>query len=217
MIGPRRTLQQAVAGSSTRRGGFIADPAGAAAVEFALVAIPFFALLFGILELALVFLVSVSLSNATANEARLIRVGSLEAAGVGVTTSNGNQLDVPAFKTAICNQITLVPTSTCINQLQVDVRTLSSFQQSPPASPISGSTFNTSNLCFYSGSAGSIVEMRAYYLWSLLDPVLLAPLANLTRLTGPGGSTSGAWLLISSTEVMKTEAVPGESNTDVSC
>jgi Flp pilus assembly protein TadG len=214
-------MRRPAAGRSSGRRSVCArllgDRAGATAVEFALLSIPFFALLFGILELGLVFLLSVSLTNATANEARQIRVGSLEAAGVGATTSNGNQLDVPAFKAAICNQIALVPTSTCLGQLQVDVRTLNSFQQSPPASPVSGSTFNTSNLCFYSGSAGSIVEVRTYYLWSLLDPILLAPLANLTRLTGPNGSTSGAWILVSSTEVMKTEAVPGESNTSVSC
>ncbi len=198
-------------------GGLLADRSGAAAVEFAIVAIPFFALLFGIIELAVVFLLSVSLSNATANEARHIRVGSLEAAGVAVTTSSGNQLDVAAFKTAICNQIVLVPTSTCMSQLQVDVRTLDSFQQAAPPSPVIGSTFNTSNLCFYSGSAGSIVEVRTYYLWSLLDPILLAPLANLSQLNEASGSTFGSWLLLSSTEVMKTEAVPGEINTGASC
>jgi Flp pilus assembly protein TadG len=199
-------------------GHLISDRAGAAAVEFALVSIPFFALLFVILELALVFLLSVSLSNATANEARKIRVGGLEAAGVSVMTSSGNQLDVPAFKAAICSQIVLVPTSTCTSQLQVDIRTLNSFEQSAPPSPISGSTFNTGSLCFYSGAAGSIVQVRAYYLWSLLDPILLAPLANITQLAGSNGaSTTGTWLLISSTEVLKTEAVPGETNTGAGC
>jgi Flp pilus assembly protein TadG len=214
MIGGRRTLRET---DGSLLGRLISDGDGAAAVEFAVLSIPFFALLFGILELALVFLLSVSLSNATANEARQIRVGSLEAAGVGMTTSSGIQLDVPAFKAAICNQILVVPTATCTSQLQIDVRTLSSFGQAEPASPIVGSTFNTSNLCFYSGAAGSIVEVRAYYLWSLLDPVLLAPLANLTRVIGPTGSNSGTWLLISSTEVMKTEAVPGEINTGATC
>jgi Flp pilus assembly protein TadG len=198
-------------------GRLIDDGAGAAAVEFALLAIPFFVLLFGILELGLVFLLSVNLANATSNEARLIRVGSLEAAGVGTTTSSGNQLDVSAFKTAVCNQIAVVPAATCVAQLQVDVRTLSSFGQAEPLSPIVGSTFDTTNLCFYSGAAGSIVEVRTYYLWSLMDPVLLAPLANIGRLTGPGGSSSGSWLLVSSTEVMKTEAVPNEINTGATC
>src|ERR1700684_3169198 len=116
-------------------GRLIGDGAGATAVEFALLAIPFFMLLFGILELGLVFLLSVNLANATANEARQIRVGSLEAAGVSTTTSSGNQLDVSAFKTAVCNQIAVVPAATCIAQLQVDVRTLSSFGQAEPVSP----------------------------------------------------------------------------------
>ena len=68
------------------------------------------------------------------------------------------------------------------------------------------------------GRRWSIVEVRAYYLWSLLDPILLAPLANITQLAGSNGaSTTGTWLLISSTEVLKTEAVPGETNTGAGC
>ena len=46
---------------------------GAAAVEFALISVPFFLLLFGIIELALVFLLSTTLDNAAVEASRTIR------------------------------------------------------------------------------------------------------------------------------------------------
>jgi len=190
---------------------------GATAVEFAVVGAPFLFLLWCVLELALVFIVGVNLSNATAGEARQIRVGSVKASGVSVTTSSGIQIDLADMKTAICNQIVLVPVATCVNQLQIDVRTMSNFTGSAPTSPISGSTFNASNLCYYSGGPGDIVEMRAYYLWTLDNPLLLSSMANITTMTTGNGSSTGDWVVISDTEVMKTEAVPGLSNTGSGC
>ena len=45
---------------------------GATAVEFAIVVVPFMILLFGTMELGMVFLVSTTLQNATDNAARQI-------------------------------------------------------------------------------------------------------------------------------------------------
>ena len=59
---------------------------GSAAVEFAMVALPFLALIFGILELSMIYLVSTTLENATADTARKIRTGELQTAG-GATAS----------------------------------------------------------------------------------------------------------------------------------
>jgi len=50
---------------------------GAMAVEFAIVAFPFLLLLFGIVELALVFIVSMTLETATGDAARMIRTGKI--------------------------------------------------------------------------------------------------------------------------------------------
>src|ERR1700690_1807777 len=71
---------------------FVRHQDGAAAVEFALVALPFLALLFAILETALVFFAGQTLEAAAANSARLIMTGQAQSAGYA-------QAD---FKTAVC-------------------------------------------------------------------------------------------------------------------
>ena len=62
-------------------GGFALGSRGAAAVEFALVSIPFLALTFGIIEIGLIYFVSTTLENATLQAAREIRTGQLQQAG----------------------------------------------------------------------------------------------------------------------------------------
>jgi Flp pilus assembly protein TadG len=215
----RATRPGAWALAATRRVGrrFAGDRGGAAAIEFAVVVLPFLILLFGVLELALVFIINISLSNATAYEARQFRVGNLEATGITSTSSSGIQIDLADMKTKICNQIIIIPTATCVNQLQIDVRVLTAFNGTNSENPVSGSTFNTSGLCYYSGGPGDIVEMRVYYLWPLINPLLLTSLGKITSISGASTSSSGNWVLIYDTEVMKTESVPGLTNPGTGC
>ncbi len=196
---------------------FASDRRGATAIEFAFVALPLFFLLFATLELGLVFVLNLNLSNAAAALGRELRVGEVIAPGSSVTSSTGTQLDLSDFKAAICSKIALVPTATCMNALQVDVRTLSSFQNQTPPNPISGGTFSTSGLCYYSGPASSVVEFRAYYLWPITTPVLLSGLANVTKVVTGSGTSSGSWVAISTTEVFKNEPSSSITNTSNSC
>jgi Flp pilus assembly protein TadG len=204
---------------STKRAhtSFADDQRGATALEFSLVAVPLFFLLFGILELGLIFVLSLNLSNAAASLGRQLRVGQVIAPGSTVASSSGTRLDLSDFKTAICNKIGLVPTATCMSQLQVDVRTLSSFQNQSPPNPISGGTFSTSSLCYYSGQASSVVEFRAYYLWPIVTPVLLSGLVNVSNVVTGSGTSSGSWFAVSATEVFKNEPSSSITNTSNSC
>ncbi len=195
----------------------LVDRRGATAVELALVAAPLFFLIFAILELSIVFVLSLNLSNAAATLGRQLRVGQIIAPGASVTTSSGTQLDVADFKTALCNNMGFVPYATCMIQLQVDVRTLSSFQNQTPPNPISGGAFNTTGLCFYSGAASNIVEFRAYYLWPVITPVILSALANVTSVVTSTGTSTGTWFSISVTEVFKNEPSSSITNTGNSC
>ena len=82
---------------------------GAVAVEFALLAIPFFVVLFGILETGYLFLVAIVLEGATADGARQIRTGFVQQSGDPLT----------ALSTLVCdNMFNLV---TC-GDLIFDVR-----------------------------------------------------------------------------------------------
>jgi Flp pilus assembly protein TadG len=142
---------------------------GAAAVEMALVATPFLMLLFGILELGMIFLISSSLENAMDMAARTVRTGQFQTGGTATAA---------AFKTAICNNFSW-PTSACNANLYVDVRTYSSFSSVTAPQPVSNGTFNTGALTFNPGGPNDIVVVRAYYQWPLIAPMFDQALQQL--------------------------------------
>jgi Flp pilus assembly protein TadG len=129
---------------------------GAAAVEFAFVAIPFLILVFAIIELGLTFLVSMSLENALNNVDRTIRTGALQANNDSATT----------FRDKVCGEMSWLGGS-CASSITLDVRVLPSFAQTnnlPP--PQDGKA------CFDPGGPKSIVLVRGYYKWPLITPLL---------------------------------------------
>jgi Flp pilus assembly protein TadG len=162
---------------------------GATAVELALVAVPFFLLLFGTIELALVFLLSTSLENATDLAARQVRTGEMQTAG-GATAAS--------FKTLVCNNLGWLQ-GDCASNLYVDVRTFASFQTVSAPQPITTSgktkTFDPSKLTFDMGNAGDIVVVRTYYTWPLITPMVQQAIQTL----------SDGRMVISSTAAFRNE------------
>lgn len=162
-------------GLAHRLAGLAANQRGATAVEFAIVALPFMFMVFAILELALIFMVSVTLDNATADAARQLRTGTIQATGGGPTSAGAT-----SFKSTICSRLGWLQ-GQCVNNLAVDVRTLPAFTNPTPPNPVSNGVFSSSQLCFYSGNSGDIVLVRAFYQWTLFTPFLrggLQPLNN---------------------------------------
>ena len=88
---------------------------GIAAVEFGIVAAPFLALMFAIMETAIVFFASQTLETAVADSARLIMTGPGAAAS----------FTQAQFKTAVCAKI--LGLFDCANGIKIDVKTYSSF------------------------------------------------------------------------------------------
>ena len=189
---------------------------GATAIEFSIIAIPFLFLLLATLELGLIFVANTSLQNATFAAARQIRVGELAAAGKSQTSSNGAQIDLADFKALICKNMPLTSAGDCASHLYLDVRELPDFTTAVAQSPYKGSTLDTSGFCFYSGASGSIVQMRAYYLWPIFTPLLLDPLVNTHAVAGDDSST-GDWFALTSHEVFRNEPGNGAGNTGASC
>lgn len=164
---------------------------GATAVEFALIAVPFFLLLFGTIELALVFLLSTSLENATDMAARQVRTGQMQTAG-GASAAT--------FKTLVCNNLGWLK-GDCATNLYVDVRTFASFQTVSSPQPITTSgtppkkTFDPTKLTFNMGNAGDIVVVRTYYNWPLITPMVQQAIQTL----------SDGHMVISSTAAFRNE------------
>ena len=134
----------------------------------AIVGAPFVALVFGLFELGMVFLVSTTLENATDEVSRQIRTGQVQTNGGSAST----------IKTAICNEMSWLG-SNCIANLNLDVRSFTSFAgQSAPPNPVTGGVVDPAKFCWDPGGAGSVMLVRAYYTWNLIMPVLNAGLVN---------------------------------------
>ncbi|HZP75656.1 MAG TPA: TadE/TadG family type IV pilus assembly protein [Pseudolabrys sp.] len=163
------TLQRIECTAQRHARRFARQQDGAAAVEFALVATPFIAMMFAIIQTALVFFSGQALETAAANSARLILTGQAQTAG----------MTQASFKTQVCNNLTAL--FDCTNSLYVDVETYSSFASINTAPPVSNGALNTSGFAYNPGSAGSIVVVRLYYQWPIYVRMLgLAALANLS-------------------------------------
>lgn len=126
---------------------------GAAAIEFAFVAIPFLILVFAIIELGLTFLVSMSLENAMMTVDRRVRTGDLQDATLA------------EFNTAVCDEMDWLGSS-CSTSITLDLRVLPSFAAADALKkPVAPG-------CFDTGGPSSIMLARAYYKWPLITPLL---------------------------------------------
>jgi Flp pilus assembly protein TadG len=151
-----------------RPDGFWRRRDGAAAVEFALVAAPFLALVLAIIQVGLIIYATQSLQTMAARAGRLILTGQVQ-------TQNMTQSE---FGQAVCGDATLFACS----GLMVDVRTYNSFSGADTSMPTLNydAHGNVSNAWQYNpGGPGDIVVMRLMYRW----PVFMGPLGlNLSNL-----------------------------------
>jgi len=178
----RRPLKWAV----VRR--FIRHQDGATAVEFAMVAAPFLAMMFAIIETAIVFFAGQTLETAGADSARLIMTGQAQTQG----------FDQTAFKNAVCAKI--YGLFDCTGGLYVDVKNYSSFAAVNTGKPIdSNGNLQTGNFGYAPGGPCAIVVVRLMYQWPVYVSLLGLILAD----------SAGSKRLIMSTTAFRNEPYLG--------
>ena len=144
------------------------DKRGVAAIEFAMIAIPFFFLIFGLLEVCAIFIMTTVLEHGLQEASRTIRTGQAQEAGLGQV----------AFKNAVCAE--LFDLLDCEGKLALDVQTFSDFGSTSNPSPIDADgNYSPDGFGYNPGSANEIVVVRAFYEWDLFTPVMSAPLENV--------------------------------------
>jgi Flp pilus assembly protein TadG len=162
---------------------FIRQEDAASAVEFGLLATPFVAGLFAILQTALVFFAGQTLETAAATSARLIFTGQAQI----------NGWTAAQFKAQVCNQIQGI--FNCNSGVSVDVETYPSFAAVNLGLPVSNGNFNSSALGYNPGGPGDIVMLRLYYQYPVYVNLLGFNLSNL----------NGGYNLFVATAVFKNE------------
>jgi Flp pilus assembly protein TadG len=152
---------------------FLRRKDGAVAVEFAMVAAPFLALVFAILETAIVFFAGQTLETATADSARLIMTGQAQKSGFSQAQ----------FKQEVCSRV--YGLFDCVNGVQVDVRTYAAFSAINNAKPVDANGNLTVTPTYSPGGPGDIVVVRLLYQWPVYVSLLglnLSDVANSKRL-----------------------------------
>ena len=160
---------------------------GSAAVEFALVAPVFFALLFAIIETAIVFFASQVLETGIQDAAR--QVYTNQAQNAGMTQAQ--------FKTDLCNRVSAL--FAC--PIDVDVQFYTAGTAITINDPIASGSYDNSGLVFLlpSPCTEAVVVARAFYRWPLFVTGLGYNIANLGR------GTNNSQRLLAATAAFRTE------------
>lgn len=175
-----------------RRRGFVRDERGAIAIEFGLLALPFFSILGAILETSLVFLSGQVLDSAVQDVSRLVRTGQAQQSAM-----------TPArFRELVCSRLFgLFPDCDGLHVEMQVIDTFSDVDMTPPVKwvcdePTAGQTEEqaaascaawTRPEVFIPGTGSSTVAVQVYYRWPLIVPFGGLGLGNLpdgSRLMG---------------------------------
>ena len=128
---------------------------GSAIVEFALVAPIFIALLFAIIETALMFFAGQVLETMNESATRLIQTGQAQ----GIYPDAGTYL-----QQVVCNP---APVLFNCNNIYVDVKSYTSFNNVAINSQIVNGNFDNTNLGYNLGGSCDVVVARLFYKWPL--------------------------------------------------
>jgi Flp pilus assembly protein TadG len=152
---------------------FRRDRSGTTAVEFSVIALPFFALFFAIIETGIVFFAGQVLETAIQDSGRLLYTH--QAQDSGMTASQ--------FKLDVCNRVSVLMNCT---KVDVDVKYYPAGTTITLNDPIDGGgNYDPSGFAFTTAPAGSTgtVVVRGYYQWPLIVTGLGYNIANIGRNT----------------------------------
>ena len=155
---------------------------GATAVEFAIVALPFLAVIYAIFQIGTVFIAQQVLQTAVTKSARLVMTGQAQSASM--TTGQ--------FQQDVCNNTMYM--FTCAN-LKVNIQKFTSFSTMTQLNPLQNGIFNNASLSYNTGGVGDIMLVQVFYQW----PVFIGPLGfNMSNM-------NGNYRLLAATAVFRNE------------
>lgn len=141
---------------------------GAAAIEFAILAIPYFLIVFAIIETFVAFTGEQLVVNAVDTMSRKLRTGQITA----------DNTDATKFRIAFCDEISIL--IRCNedeeDKLMLDLRSFPTFADIPTTIPREGGerfgSIDSSDFDYAPGGPGSINMLRAYYRWSIITDLV---------------------------------------------
>ncbi|MCK7614070.1 TadE/TadG family type IV pilus assembly protein [Roseibium sediminicola] len=163
-----RLIKAFVARTLKARRSFRRDQRGTTAIEFSFVAIPFFLVVFGIIEVGLSHFVNRMVDNAVISASRMIRTGQ---------ASNASY-DEEDFKSDICG---FLPDFLCsMDRIVVDVEKIDSFDlaKSPSESLYDDDGELKEDSNYEESGSGDIVVVNVIYRWPMITALLALDMAD---------------------------------------
>jgi len=151
---------------------FRRDKDGATAIEFAMVAMPFFFVILATMEVAMVMWQGEVLETAVARASRKIYTGEFQLAHAAETNMTTLQTQL---KQSICGDMgVFLPSSSCTTQLSVDVRTLDTFSSTSTANPIDAAdgSYNTTKFGYANVAPKAVGLLTASFVYNPFFPQL---------------------------------------------
>jgi Flp pilus assembly protein TadG len=167
------------------------DANGTTAVEFAILAFPFFVLLFAIIEMSLIFFAGQILESSVDEVARMVRTGQIN------NTSNSGTL-----RTAICDEASIL--FDCAG-IKVDMKVVDKFDDlgNPPTPNPDTNITDFSQYSFQPPCPEKVVMITASYEW----PIFTYLISNNLYPT-KGNNPAFRKVLLNAVGVFKTEPYP---------
>ncbi|MDO6966205.1 TadE/TadG family type IV pilus assembly protein [Rhizobium alvei] len=186
--------------------GFRRNREGAAALEFAILAVPFLMLTFATFETFFAFAGEQVLANAVETMSRKIRTGE-------ITFAQGKATDMTEveFREAFCEEIAVFnmcsdSEAASPDKLHIDVRQFSSFgdmpRQIPKVSTADYADLDTTGFGFSPGGPNSINMVRAFYRWQIITDIIRP---YVTTIRPEGDPLPTDYLMVSTAAIQNEE------------
>jgi Flp pilus assembly protein TadG len=169
---------------------------GTTAIEFAILAAPFFVLLFGIIESSLIFFAGQMLESSVDEVGRKVRTGQLD-----------NTMDAAEFRTEVCNAAAIL--FDC-QGIRIDLKVATKFQDlgDPPLPNASTNATNFSAYGFTAPCPLEIAMITASYEWPIFTYFASDNIYPQSRGTN---NTAFRKILLNAVAVFRTEPYPAGS------
>ncbi|HWA20128.1 MAG TPA: TadE/TadG family type IV pilus assembly protein [Devosia sp.] len=156
----QRILRGMFAPAIARARRFGSDDRGVTAIEFGVLAIPFFVMVYAIMETAMLFFASQVLDSAVEDASRRVRTGQAQAASWNLTN----------FRTELCGY-TFNLFGDC-SGIQIKVAVIANFAAAATAPAVQTCTSSTCTWdpdfqSYNGGTRRDVVQVQAFYRWPL--------------------------------------------------
>jgi len=174
---------------------------GTTAIEFAMLAGPFFVLLFGIIESSLIFFAGQMLESAVDDVGRRVRTGQLD-----------NSITESQFKTEVCNEAAILFDCTGI---KIDLQVAAKFDDlgDPPTPDADDNSSDFSGYAFTAPCPEEIAMVTVSYEWPIFTYFAAD---NIYPQSAGANNSAFRKILLNAIAVFRTEPYPA-SATGRSC